>query len=447
MLRNYFAGYELVAELLYPELLPQFPYRLASYYYLRQMDEEQLSRFFAPEYKEYRLSFMLDSGAFSAWTEGKKTKKPCIIELDKYLQFCEKIKGHVNYFVCLDQIPEDFKNPTDLDEAAKRSQNNYLEMVQFFEQKGMDPSKIIPVYHQGEDEKYLHWMLERKIPYIGISPTNESVRKGIKDKFLIECFVAIRKSDHPKVKTHAFGLSSMDLLGLKQGTDKRRFPFYSADSTTWGLRATTYQIIVPKRKRHIVTVTDTDTDIRHGFNEKWDWSEIEDVTIGSVAKKLRDPKHYLAGVVASDKSTKSRPKRINEFIRDCGYHIGYEQIRERFKNKEELEPDEFPLHPRTQKSYLKKKYGEPIRDDIIVTGELIIMTDGKPRIGISMKGVLPWRMRMNLISINRWVATLNKPEPPDPDETPEEIKAREEVNQKIYHALNKNKIPTFKRTK
>src|SRR5208283_2478193 len=112
--------------------------------------------------------------------------------------------------------------------------------------------------------------LDRKISYIGISPSNESIRPAEKAKFITSCFMTIKKSEHPRVKTHAFGLSSLDLLGFKKGSDRRRFPFYSADSTTWGLRATTYQIIVPKRKRYL-------GDIKLAFNEKWDWSEIEDV--------------------------------------------------------------------------------------------------------------------------------------------------------------------------
>ena len=436
MLRNYFAGFEYVAEVVEPDLLPLLPYRLVSFYYMAKMEEEKLKIFFSKRYRESRFSLMLDSGAFTVWKKNRE-KKPDErkekLELSDYVEYCCEWQKYYNYFVCLDQIPEDLNNETSINDAAEISQSNYLKMVESFKEKDMDPSIVIPVYHQGEDIKYLQWMLENNIPYIGLSPSNAIHDRDEKAKFLNACFHTIKKSGK-RVKTHAFGLSSYDLLGLKPN-GKRRFPFYSADATTWGDQALKAQIIVPKKKKQIQILG------------KWDYSQIESVKIGSIAKKLRDSQYYLAGAWPQDRATMSKPNRINEYIRDFGYHIGYSTIRERLKGieDEKWESEEYSLDPRTQKSYLKKKYGEPIRDDIIVTGELRIMSDEKPRIGITH--YTQWRMIINVKTTNEWVKTLGKPEPPDPDETPEEIEKRKEVDQKIYKSLNRKKAPTFKRTK
>jgi hypothetical protein len=64
----------------------------------------------------------------------------------------------------------------------------------------------------------------KHIPYIGISPAND---KTVREKqvFIEECFNIIKRSSNPDVKTHAFGMTSLDLL--------ERYPFTSADSTSW----------------------------------------------------------------------------------------------------------------------------------------------------------------------------------------------------------------------
>lgn len=102
--------------------------------------------------------------------------------------------------------------------------------------------KLLPIFHQGEDFKWLDNMLEytdengKHIPYIGISPANDQPVK-YKREWLRHCFDMIAKSSNPNVKTHAFGMTSLDVL--------EDFPFTSADSTSWLMSAVTGSIFSP----------------------------------------------------------------------------------------------------------------------------------------------------------------------------------------------------------
>ncbi len=88
--------------------------------------------------------------------------------------------------------------------------------------------KIVPVYHYGEDFKYLTRMLEG---YNGYKPKYIAFggRGGVHTKDLYpsldKFFDVIKKSNNPDVKTHAFGITVLKLL--------ETYPFTSADSTSF----------------------------------------------------------------------------------------------------------------------------------------------------------------------------------------------------------------------
>lgn len=90
--------------------------------------------------------------------------------------------------------------------------------------------KLLPIFHQGEDFKWLRNMLEythedgSHIKYIGISSTND-LPTNEKVKWFDECFKTIKSSSNPNVMTHAFGMTIEKVL--------EQFPFTSADSTGW----------------------------------------------------------------------------------------------------------------------------------------------------------------------------------------------------------------------
>ena len=106
------------------------------------------------------------------------------------------------------------------------SWNNYL----YMRERLKSPEKLLPIFHQGEDFKWLHNILDYRSPegdkiwYMGISPAND---KPVKDKikFIDKCFDIIKHSSNPDICTHAFGMTSLNVLEM--------YPFTSADSTSW----------------------------------------------------------------------------------------------------------------------------------------------------------------------------------------------------------------------
>lgn len=172
--------------------------------------------------------FMLDSGAFSAWASGKE------IDLDHYCAFIRAHAEYLDYYVCLDVIPGAFgrtPSPEEVEVSAQKSWDNLI----YMQREGLDP---VPVFHMGEQFKWLRRMVDHGCPYIGISPANDRTTSA-KRVWLDRVFNEITDADgKPFVKTHAFGVTAIDLL--------TRYPWYSADSTTWIMIAARGKILVPR---------------------------------------------------------------------------------------------------------------------------------------------------------------------------------------------------------
>ena len=78
------------------------------------------------------------------------------------------------------------------------------------------PNKLLPVFHIGEDFKYLNNMCNaildgKHIPYIALGGTVGLDRKT-KDTWYNTAFRVIKQSKNPNVKVHAFGMTSLDIL-------------------------------------------------------------------------------------------------------------------------------------------------------------------------------------------------------------------------------------------
>lgn len=167
---------------------------------------------------------LIDSGAFSAHTRDAE------VDVDAYIDFLNRIDPYVHACAQVDKIPGKFRKPKtrqELEEAPELSWQNYL----YMRPKLKSPEKLLPIFHQGEDYKWLHNILEwrdpetgAKVEYMGISPANDQPVKE-KIKFIEKCFNIIKKSSNPDIKTHAFGMTSLYVLEM--------YPFTSADSTSW----------------------------------------------------------------------------------------------------------------------------------------------------------------------------------------------------------------------
>lgn len=178
---------------------------------------------------------LIDSGAHSAHTKG------ITLDLEEYMNFVNENIEKFTLYVQVDNIPGKYlmpKTPEDFINSPRLSWENYL----YMREKSKDPNKLVPVFHQGEDLKWLENMCNytfsdgSHIPYIGLSPRGDVSLKAKYD-FSAECFATIQASKNPNVKTHAFGATSLEML--------ERLPYTSADSTTWVLVSAFGQVWMP----------------------------------------------------------------------------------------------------------------------------------------------------------------------------------------------------------
>lgn len=195
------------------------PNMLISYNYFKDiMMFEDFTKGWYPD------NLIIDSGAFSVWTQKGH------IDIDKYIIYCKQVKAAVDeynakghstnvYFVNLDVLPGNFGiYPTK--EQREQSARDGWRNMEYMESKGV---KVIHVFHQHEDFRWLDKLI-RHSDYIGISPANDESQAS-KNRWMSKCFSMMRKIDGSYVRAHGFAVTSVPTL--------LRFPFFSADSSSW----------------------------------------------------------------------------------------------------------------------------------------------------------------------------------------------------------------------
>lgn len=238
--------------------------------------------------KNCKSKLFIDSGAFTAHTKGS------VLDVDEYIEFCNKNDDIFTVFAQVDKIPGTFGKPytkEELLEAPDLSWQNYLYMAP----KCKSRDKLIPIFHQQEDFKWLRNMLEythpdtgEHIKYIGISTRNDCPRKE-KELWLTEVFNIIARSSNPNVKTHAFGMTSFPLL--------EKFPFTSADSTAWIMVSVNGNI----------------------------YTDVGTILVSDNEKSLQNPKHF-------NHMEKDAQNHIRNYVESRGFKI--EQLASDYKYRE-----------------------------------------------------------------------------------------------------------------
>jgi len=180
--------------------------------------------------KQNKVDLFLDSGAFSAWTQGT------YINLDEYIKFCLEHLDVVTAIANLDVIPgKPYQQLTqeDIDNSARQGWQNYKKMLK----AGIPKKKLVHIFHQGEDFKWLRRMV-KQIPYIGLSPANDKTTNQ-RIHWLDACMdYVVDKEGMPIVKFHGFAATSLRLM--------LRYPWYSVDSTSWVVTGRMGSIYVPR---------------------------------------------------------------------------------------------------------------------------------------------------------------------------------------------------------
>ena len=153
------------------------------------------------------INMIIDSGAFSAWKLGKP------VNIENYCAYLERNLDWISHYVALDVI-----SPGRPEEAAAAS----FENLEYMLARGLNP---IPVFHVGEDLKWLRRMIDAGCDYIGLSASSLMSRNKVDDWYSYVWSHLVNRDGYPIVKAHAFGEGRLSSL--------RQFPWYSADSTSW----------------------------------------------------------------------------------------------------------------------------------------------------------------------------------------------------------------------
>ena len=220
-----------------------------------QLDRSSVSKMIEYADEGIVCSLFIDSGAYSQYT-GKCGE----IDVDEYISYVDSIDKYIYAVAQVDTLPGKFgqpKHPDDYVESADKSWDNFLYMYS----KMKSPKKLIPVFHYGESfdvlRRMLSWRDENGEPLttVGLSPANDSAQKT-KDIYLADCYDVIENSDNPNVRTHLFGMTSLQALA--------KFPYYSADSVSHRLR-TGYNKLYT-RKWGTISLSDRDRTSRTKSN-------------------------------------------------------------------------------------------------------------------------------------------------------------------------------------
>ena len=165
--------------------------------------------------KKNKVNLFLDSGAFSAWSQGAE------INIHEYIAFIKKNKKYIDTYAVLDVIG-----------SAKKTLKNQRIM----EKAGLSP---LPCFHYGEDIKYLKRYL-KDYDYValgGLVPISTKDKKVWLDMVFSKHIC--KKNGMPKVKVHGFGMTVLSLM--------LRYPWYSVDSTSWVVTGRMGGILIPKK--------------------------------------------------------------------------------------------------------------------------------------------------------------------------------------------------------
>lgn len=162
-----------------------------------------------------KVDLFLDSGAFSAFTQG------VTIDIQEYIAFIKEHESLLTVYANLDVIG---------DPAATWKNQQIMEAA------GLHP---IPCFHYGEDVKWLQRMLRRGYEYIalgGMVPISTADLIPWLDRVFAEHICGA--DNMPSVKVHGFGLTSLRLM--------MRYPWYSVDSTSWVVTGRMGGVYVPR---------------------------------------------------------------------------------------------------------------------------------------------------------------------------------------------------------
>jgi len=197
-------------------------------------------------------SLMLDSGAYTGWKQGKEVRIDHLIKV--YAKFIERYGSayqHI-WLINLDKIPgAPGRDPTpeEMESAIKFSDENFAILQKEF------GDCVLPVFHQGEDEKRLA-EIKAMARYICVSPRND-----LPEKARIEWSKEVH---HLTVGNETHGLAATGDRMMKE------VPWTSVDSAYWTYTAAMGSMFVYLDGRfRVIRISDQHPE-RKAMNQHFD---------------------------------------------------------------------------------------------------------------------------------------------------------------------------------
>lgn len=236
------------------------------------------------------LKLMIDSGAFSVWKSGKT------IDLNDYIRFC-KSHPNISVIVSLDVIPpkntilsEETKN-----EICQEGWKNYLKMI-----RTLPMDKVMPVYHRGENIRWLEKYIDFGCPFIGIAPRFDGSSHSRFHKFITDCKEVLLDSEgKPVIRAHGLAVTNHKMMNM--------LPWYSVDSATWAQLASWGKILVPKL-----------TKGQWNFRTQW-----HDVFCGVRVQKRQNPQWHI---LAMKEQSPQMMQVVEKWLKEHGIGLGTHDI-------------------------------------------------------------------------------------------------------------------------
>ena len=251
-------------------------HKLHSYYHLFNLEKTWFEM-----NKQNKVNLFLDSGAFSAWTQGVE------IDIQEYIEFIKEHEEVIEVYANLDVISTGKT-------GNKKSAELTLKNQRIMEEQGLNP---LPVFHYGEPLEYLQKYID-EYEYLslgGMVPISNSQLIPWLDNLWGEYLTD--KKGMPKVKVHGFGLTSLKMM--------MRYPWYSVDSTSWVVTGRLGSIYVPR--------------YRQG---QWIYDENSwKVPVSSRSPGVEDDKNHIDNLKPKVK------KIILDYIHDKGYKLGKSEFK------------------------------------------------------------------------------------------------------------------------
>lgn len=216
-----------------------------------------------------KVDLFLDSGAFSAETQGAK------IDIQEYIDFIKEHQDVIEVYANLDVIGDPV--------GTWKNQK-------IMERAGLSP---LPTFHYGTDLKWLKRYLSTGYDYIalgGMVPiSTPNLQLWLDDLFPNHL---CDEAGMPVIKVHGFGLTSLRLM--------LRYPWWSVDSTSWVMTGRMGSIYVPRYR-----------------NGEW----IYDEESWKVAVSLKSPSAKESGKHINTLSP-GQKQIILDYIHSKGYKLG-----------------------------------------------------------------------------------------------------------------------------